>query len=758
MNANLPIKTDPLSPPEPTKPVDLEQAPAPSGLASLVIVARRLGIHLSVSKLVHDNVLGKQEVSIDEIVKCAKSSGLAAKVVDLDWDGLVQLKKMLPAIVRLRNGASMVLQRIETKEIDGATPHAVLQDPNADDDVPLVLDRVRFEDVWTGEVILLKRDYAIDDEEQPFGTGLLTALVFRERWVVRDMIIAAVMLSMLALTPIMFWRLMSDKVLYFKAYNTFGVLCLAMLILIVVDGIFTYMRQFLVLHMTRRLDAKLSTYVFEKVLNLPIDFFERTQSGKIFHDMWELRKIRTFMVGQLFGTLLDSATLLIFLPIMFFFSPAMTAVVLGCCGLIVAWILALMPLSRRKTSAAEAASTEYASFLVQTVHGIRTVKSLALDARQRHTADVHIARVANLQFSAEMTGNLMYAVVKPIERLSLTGSFALGVYLALSTSDPVYVGALFAFMLLSQRVAGPLTQMARLVSQLDEARIAVAVVSNLVNQPAEEGRTGSGVLTPLSGKVEFSGVTFKYPGSVAPALQSVTFEIPQGGTLGIMGRSGSGKTTITRLLQRLHSNYEGLIKVDGVDVREFDVDHLRASLGVVLQENFLFSGTIRENIAAAKSDATFDEVVRAARLAGAEEFIDKLPRGYETYVYEGSPNLSGGQRQRLAIARALITDPKILILDEATSALDADSEAIVNANLARIGHGRTMIVISHRLTSLVDADAILVLERGQVHDVGRHHDLLARCDIYGDLWHQQTKSVLATVSRKPAMRNPTLVS
>jgi ATP-binding cassette subfamily B protein len=732
-----------------------ENVEAPSGLGCLVYVARRHGVHLSVDKLVHDNVLGRNEVSVADIVKCAKSAGLTAKPVDLDWNGLVQLRKSLPAIVRLRNGASMVLVKIHSDQTSG---NVLLQDPNAADDAPLVVDRVRFEDAWTGEVVLVKRNYEIDDEDQPFGFGFMFALMFRERWVVRDVIISAVMMSLLALTPIMFWRLLSDKVLYFKAYNTLYVLCVAMVILMVVDGIFTYMRQFLILHMTKRMDAKLGMYVFEKVLNLPIDFFERTQSGKIFHDMWELRKIRSFLVGQMFGTLLDSATLLIFIPIMFFFSPAMTAVVLGCCGLIIMWILALMPRSRRQQSAVEHASTEYGSFLVQTIHGIRTVKSLALDARQRHTADVHVARVAKLQFEAEMTGNLMYAVVKVIERLSLTGSFALGVYLALTNNDPVYVGALFAFMLLSQRVAAPLTQMARLVNQFDEARIAVDVVSGLVNQPAEEGRSGRGVLDPLSGKIEFSGVTFKYPGSVSPALQKVAFEIPQGTTLGIMGRSGSGKTTITRLLQRLHSDYEGLIKIDGIDVREYDIDHLRSSLGVVLQENFLFSGTIRENITAAKSDATFDEVVRAARLAGAEEFIDKLPRGYETYVYEGSPNLSGGQRQRLAIARALITDPKVLILDEATSALDADSEAIVNANISRIARGRTMIIISHRLTSLVEADAILVLERGQVHDIGKHQELLSRCDIYSDLWHQQTRNVLSTVARKPALRSPTLVS
>ena len=208
-----------------------------------------------------------------------------------------------------------------------------------------------------------------------------------------------------------------------------------------------------------------------------------------------------------------------------------------------------------------------------------------------------------------------------------------------------------------------------------------------------------------------------------------------------MGRSGSGKTTITRLLQRLHSDYGGLIKIDGVDVRQYDVDHLRASLGVVLQENLLFSGTIRSNICIAKPSATYDDMVAAARLAGAEEFIEKLPAGYETYIYEGSPNLSGGQRQRLAIARALITDPKILILDEATSALDAESEAIVNANIDRIARGRTVITISHRLSSLVKADAIMVLDQGEINDIGKHEELLARNEIYAGLWHTQNQHV-----------------
>ena len=746
--------TPALQPVVPVAPTSKE----PTGLGCLVIVARHHGMHLTMSQLIRDNVLTGDEVSSPQIVHCARLVGLKAKEVQLNWDGLAHLKKALPVIARLKSGQCMVVLRVEG-EGEGDTLRVILQDPNAHEDAPLVIDRVRFEDAWTGDIILVKRDYDIADETQPFSIGFIVALMFRERWIVRDIAICALVLGFLSLTPILFWRVLSDKVIYYKAFDTFYVICLVMLVFIVFETAFGWLRQFLVLFLTSRVDAKISTYVFAKVVNLPMDFFERTQVGKIAYDMNQIYRIRTFLVGQMFGTILDSTTLLFFIPVMIFFSPTMTAVVMGLAALIVVWLLAMLPAYRKKVSAVEAMESEKGAFLSQTLFGLRTVKSLALDARQRHEWDVRVARVTKLRFAEGMMANLIQTGVRPLERLAVNGAFAVGVYIALTTNDPVYIGGLFAFLMLSQRVTGPLMQMAQLVNQYDEARIAVAVVANLVNQPAEEGRSGNGVRVQLSGNVEFSKVTFTYKGAAAPALKDVAFEVPEGTTLGIVGRSGSGKTTVTRLLQRLHSNYDGLIKIGGVDVREYDVDHLRRGLGVVLQESFLFSGSIKENIMVAKSDATFDEVVRAARMAGAEEFIDKLPRGYDTYVYEGSPNLSGGQRQRLAIARALIVDPRILIFDEATSALDPESEAIVTNNLARIGRGRTLIVISHRLSSLVASDAILVMERGSVADVGRHDELLKRCDIYSELWYQQNRHLSPPASgRKASQGGPSLVS
>ena len=707
-------------------------------LGSLVVVARQHGVQLSVPQLIHDHLLEPGQLSVPQLLNVANASGLRATSVHLSWRELIKLGKALPAIVVLRSGLAVMLREVhEGPEL----PRVVVQDPNVHDDTPVVLSETRFSELWTGDVVLIKRDHRLRDEDRPFGLWLIAAQFLHDRRIARNIGIAAFMLSILALAPILFWRVLIDGVLLYDAVDTFAVACLVMLILVCFETAFGYLRRYLILQVTKRIDAKLSTYMFDKVLQLPIDFFEHTPVGQITREMSEFYRIREFFTGQLLGTALDSTVLLVFLPVMFFYSPLLTFFVLGFAGLVCGWIVLRLPELRKRTTAAFESEGEKNSFFVETLYGIRTVKALGIANRRRQEWDVKVANTARLRLLEGDTGNFIQSVATPIERVMISGVFALAVYLAVSTHDTVYVGALFAFMLLSQRVAAPLMQLSMMLTQLDETRLAVSKISKLVNQPAETGRTG-GIRTPIVGRVEFSAVRFRYPSTNAPALDGVSFTIPEGSVFGIMGRSGSGKTTVTRLLQLFYGSYDGLIKIDGTDLRQLDVAHLRASFGVVSQENFLFSGTIRDTIAAGKPDASFDEVVMAARLAGAEEFIERLPSGYDTWIYEGSPNLSGGQRQRLAIARALITNPRILILDEATSALDAESEAIVNANLARIAEGRTMIVVSHRLSSLVNADAILVLERGQVYDIGTHSELVERCDIYSNLWRQQHQHLI----------------
>src|SRR5271168_2722260 len=319
------------------------------------------------------------------------------------------------------------------------------------------------------------------------------------------------------------------------------------------------------------------------------------------------------------------------------------------------------------------------------------------------------------------------------------GTLMLGAYWAMDDTSGYMVGGLFAFMMLSGRVALPLVGMARLVQEYEEVSAAIGEAGAVLNRPLEIDAASGGLRPKFAGAISFQDVTFTYGGTKVPALDRVSFQIPAGTMLGIVGRSGSGKSTITRLLQGINRDYSGFLKIDGADLRETNLRHLRQSFGVVLQDNFLFRGSIRDNIIAGRPGLTLADAVLAARLAGAEEFIERMPNGYETYVEEGSPNLSGGQRQRLAIARALIHNPPVLILDEATSALDPHSEAVVSANLARIARGRTMIIVSHRLSSLVECDWILVMEQGRAVDFAPHNVLLERCEIYRHLWTQQTR-------------------
>jgi len=703
-------------------------------LGCLAIVAHQHGLELSAPQLIRDHLPADERLPVSELLALAERHGLRATRTRLNWSQLFKLGKALPAVVLLRNGYAMVLR--QTRD-DPKLSVVLLQDPSAHEDAPLVLDEARFTAAWTGEVLLFRRDYRLGDEDQPFGLWMIIGMLLHDRRIASGIAISALLLSVLALAPIVFWRLLVDRVLYSGSLDTLAVLSLTMAALIGFETAFGYLRRHLVVHVTQRVDVKLSTYVFNKLIQLPVDFFERTPIGEITRDMAELHKIRGFLTGKLFTVVLDSFVLFIFLPIMFCFSALLTSCVLLFAAMICGWIVFRLPELRKRNSAAFQAEGEMGIFLVEKLHGIRAVKALALDARNRHEWDAKVAKASRLRFREGLTTNMMQTVATPLERMMTVGVFTLAVYLAVTTHEEIYPGALFAFMMLSQRVAAPLMQLAQMITQYDEVRVAIGMVGGLVNRPAEGGRSKTGVRTPLVGRIEFSGVRFRYPGTTTPALDDVSFTIPEGTVFGLMGRSGSGKTTVTRLLQLFHGNYEGTIKIDGVDLREYDVEHLRSSFGVVSQENFLFSGTVRETIASGKPDASFDDVVMAARLAGAEEFIERLPRGYDTHIFEGSPNLSGGQRQRLAIARALITNPRILILDEATSALDAESEAIVNANLARIAEGRTMIVVSHRLSSLVNADAILVLERGKVYDIGMHSELVERCDIYSNLWHQQ---------------------
>jgi ATP-binding cassette subfamily B protein len=660
----------------------------------------------------------------------------------LQNDELHELKDTLPAIVLLKNGnALLLLDMSET----AAGMVATLYDPTVGEATPLVIEAERLVMSMTGQVLLVRKNSDSLDEaaNQPFGLGHLIRELLRERRLFRDIAVAAAVMSLFALAPAIFWQLIVDRVLVYKSLPTLNVLVGGMAFIVLFETLFGYLRRTLILVATARIDARLSTFTFNRLLNLAIDYFERTPTGMVTRDMNEVWRVRNFLTGQLFGTVLDSMVLLIVLPALFWFSPSLAAVVLGIGVLMVVVVLGFLPFIRRRTARAFMAEGAQNAYLVETVQGVRTVKSLALEPQRRRAWDRHVATAARLRREAGSLVNLAQTTVAPLEKLMTSGVIAIAAYIAVTQDNPMMIGTLIAFGMLSQRVAQPLIQLAHLVQQFDEASRAVRTVAAVVNQAPEEGRGTGGLRTPLKGAIEFSGVRFRYPNAQNVALDNISFRVPSGSIFGIMGRSGSGKTTVTRLLQGLHRQYDGLIKLDGTDIRAIDLDHLRRSTGVVLQESFLFAGSVRDNIGAAMPGASFEQIVVAARLAGAEEFIERLPRGYDTFLEEGGTNLSGGQRQRIAIARALLTNPSLLIFDEATSALDPESEAIINANLQHIARNRTVVVISHRLSSLVMANAILVLDNGKALDMASHQDLLGRCDLYRRLWRQQNLHAIA---------------
>lgn len=708
-----------------------------SSLSALVVIARRLGIDISYSELQRKYSLSAGEPAPRIIVAIAKDLGIDARVMNVSFQDLPRLARLLPAVLRVTGGGALIL---EASRIDpSAGPVALLSDPTLDDGAITTVDQTKLDRIWLGEIILFKRRHRVADETQPFGLSWLFTQVLRERKLFLDIGAGALISTLFALAPPFVFMIVVNRVLVNHSMSTLQVLGGAMLLMILFETILTYLRRHLTEVATTRIDGRLNLYVMEKLMKLPMDYFEHNATGRITSKISRLWQIRHFLTGQLFGTVMDAVPLIGLVPALFILDWRLASMVMVLAAIVFLIILVFIkPIARRYTRVVLAEQARY-SHLVETIHGMRTIKTLALEGRRRREWDAHVAESMAASFSMGELANYPPTLTLPFERLIYSGSFVVGAYMALTMPNALNAGALGAFAMLAMRLGSPLIQMARLQLDFAEIRGAIAELATVMNSPAEDGRETSGLRQPVEGAVSFKDVRFRYSRDASYALDGISFSVPKGTSIGIMGRSGSGKTTITRMLQRLHANYEGLIKIDGMDLREINLAHLRTNIGVVLQENFLFSGSIRDNISVARPEASFAQIVRAAQLAGAEEFIERLPRGYETILEEGAANLSGGQRQRLAIARTLLTDPPILILDEATSALDAESEAIINANLKRIAEGRTVISISHRLSMLIDSDVIMVLERGRLYDMGRHEELLERCDIYKQMWYQQNR-------------------
>lgn len=699
----------------------------------LAALAQHHRLAINPERLIEDYALVPEEPPTATVLRIAAEIGLKAKTDKFTWEGLQAQGGVFPLIARMNDGNCVIVMAASAKG-DGQV--AVLN-PLADNATEvLLIDREKFCSKWNGDVFLMKRLYTLPEENQPFGFRWFIPEILKQKAAFRDIAITAMAMHCLTMASPMFFQLVIDKVLVHQSLSTLWVLGVGVTVALVFDAIFGFLRQIITLSASNKIDMRLTRRTFAHLLSLPIDYFETTTAGVITRNMQQVEKIRAFLTGRMFFTAIDATSLFIFMPILFAYSVKLALITLVFTFLIGGVVMAMVPVFKRRLNDLNAAEGQRQSMMVETIHGMRTVKALAIEPTQRRLWDQRSAHSINMHFrvgKVAITGNAITDFLGKLLPVIIIVVGAQEVF-----DQTLSVGALIGFQMISGRVISPLISIVGLVNDYQETAMSVQMMGDVMNRPSE-GRASAGGLRPdLAGEISFEDVTFRYPGSSALALDRASLTIPAGAVVGIVGRSGSGKTTLTKIIQGLYSVQEGIVRFDRTDAREIELAHLRRQIGVVLQENFLFRGTVRENIAAARPEATFEEIVAAAEASGAAEFIERLPQGYNTFLEENASNLSGGQKQRLSIARTLLTKPRILVLDEAASALDPESEAIFIRNLSRIAVGRTVIMISHRLSTLVNATAILVMQQGRLVDSGRHAELLTRCETYQQLWNQQT--------------------
>jgi ATP-binding cassette subfamily B protein len=709
---------------------DVQMAPHLTALRCLFLVALHHGVQVPPEKLAEAD----DSDTMKSVVRLFTELGISAKILkNRKWEDLLSLGSAYPVMAEQSSGGWVIVASTLPTS-DGGTQVAVLNPATEATGVQLQ-KRERFEDTWTGRLILCKKKVRIVDEDQKFGLLWFMPEIVRQGRYFRDVAIAAIMTTLIAFATPLLFQIMIDKVIPHRSYQTLLAVVVAFVVTLIFDSVFQYLRQYLMVFATNKIDAKLASRTFAHLLRLPMHFFESTSAGVLLRHMQQTEGIRGFLTGRLFQTILDTITIPILLVGLFMYSATLTFVVLAFTAAMAAVIGILIPTYRRYLKELYAAEGARQADLVETIHGMRTVKSLALETQRLRSWDIKVVQSVRRRAAVGYFGAAAGTFTNSLQQIMQMSILGIGAFQVFEGN--ITMGALVAFNMLSGRVTGPLVAIVSLVNEYQQTALSIKMLGHVMDHPAERDPNFRGIRPVITGKLEVSNVTFKYPNTVTPALDRISFTVEEGQVIGIVGRSGSGKTTITRLIQGIHAAQDGLIRLNGTDIRHVDLTHLRRSIGVVLQDNMLFRGTIRENIAAGKPDASLNEVMEAARLAGADEFIDRLPLSYETHVEESASNFSGGQRQRIAIARALILRPRLLLFDEATSALDPESEAIVQKNLNEIAKGRTLIVVSHRLSSLVQSDAILVLDRGAVVDYAPHSVLMQRCEIYSHLWNQQ---------------------
>jgi subfamily B ATP-binding cassette protein HlyB/CyaB len=708
-------------------PFFAQQSGSDCGAACLVMVSRYWGKKFSVNRVRDIANVDRNGASLRGLSAAAESVGFSTRPVKASLDQLA--KQTLPAIAHWEGKHYIVVYEITKKNVIVADP-AIGQ---------LTLTHREFLAKWTGYALLLEPTALFKDAKEtttPFWQFF--ELIKPYGFVLAEVFVASLLIQIFGLITPIFTQIILDRVVVQRSELTLFSIGLGLLIFGVFRVMIIGLRQYLLDHTANKVDLALIVGFIRHTLRLPLGFFESRYVGDIVSRVQENRKIQRFLSGQALSILLDLLTVFIYVGLMFWYSWKMALVVLIIVPPFFLLALIATPFLRRISREIFNAYASESSYLIEVLSGIRTVKSTAVEQTVRWHWEELLQQEIKKGFAGQVIGNRLQIFSNLIESLMTTALLWFGASLVIK--NQLTIGQLVAFNMLLSSVISPFQRLTVLWNEFQEVTIAVERINDVLDAEPEEDlhHQARQSLPPIQGNIRFDNVTFRYhPESDINVLENLSFELKPGQMVALVGRSGSGKTTISKLVLGLYPPTDGKVLIDGQDITSLSLHSLRHQVGVVDQDTFLFGGTIRENISLGHPDAKLEAIIEAAKLAGADEFIKKLPMGYESQIGEGGGMLSGGQRQRIAIARALLGNPKLLVLDEATSHLDAESERIIQNNLIKIIGDRTTLVIAHRLSTVRHADLILVLDKGILIEQGTYEELMIKRGHYYYLNQQQ---------------------
>lgn len=675
------------------------------------MMARLHGVAADSEQLTHELAMHGQPWSTPDILLAARQLKLRAKAVRSSIDRLPRLA--LPVIAQSAGGF-FIIARIDGDQV-------LVHDPAAGRPELLSHDALRAR--WSGKLILFASQASAGREWGRFDFTWFIPSVVRHRRLLGEVLLVSLALQLFALVTPLFFQVVMDKVLVHRGFTTLDVIAIGLGTVMVFEVALAALRSYVFAHTTSRIDVELGARLFRHLLALPLAYFQARRVGDSVARVRELENIRSFLTGSALTVVLDLLFSVVFIAVMLCYSGWLTLIVLASLPCYLLLSAALTPLLRARLQEKFNRGAENQAFLVETVHGIDTVKSMAVEPQWTRRWDQQLAAYVSAGLRTNTIASLAQGGVSMVSKLVTLATLYVGARLVID--GRLSVGQLVVFNMLAGQVAQPVMRLAQLWTDFQQTGVSMQRLADILDTRTEGGGA-RGSLPRVDGRITFDDVQFRYRPDRAPAIEGLSIDIAAGEVIGIVGRSGSGKSTLAKLLQRLYVPERGRVLIDGIDLSTIESSSLRRQIGVVLQDNMLFNRSIRENIALSDPGAPLEAVVQAATLAGAHEFITALPEGYDTLVGEHGSTLSGGQRQRLAIARALIGNPRILVFDEATSALDVESERIVHDNMKAICRGRTVIIIAHRLSAVRDAHRIVVMDQGRIVEAGPHAELLRR--------------------------------